>query len=210
MEPVTLCVMSLIIATTLTIVISGFKNIPPNHEGLLIVLGAYQRKMKPGTYFVLPLISRVVVMNLEPQKFCIPSNHYLTRDNHLIRFESNMTLRVTDSEKAYFEISDYKISNVLLCQEIIKSLLLDMDYKEIKNNLKKVGSHIKIVLSDTVVVWGIKIEELNVESVELVSQRANGIDQTSLLVLGAQLRDRITIETSKFGVKIDEVEFEII
>ena len=75
--------------------------------------------------------------------------------------------------------------------------------------MKKFGSQIKAVLSDTVGVWGIKIEEFNVGHTELVTKSTNRVNPIPLLKLGAQLRDRITLKTSKFGVVIQIVEFEL-
>jgi regulator of protease activity HflC (stomatin/prohibitin superfamily) len=162
-------VLGLITVVGVIIIIStGIKKVAEGEEGVYIILGTFIKILKPGTHFVAPVISTVIKMNMLEQTMDIPAEKIKTLDKKDIAIPMFMRLKIFDSEKAYFEIQDYKGAITLLLTETLKAWVMDMSHKEILQKKHFMESTFKSNLNKEIAIWGIKINEIIIGEIEEV------------------------------------------
>ena len=111
--------MLIIVIITISFALSSMTIIQPYEQGLLIVSGKFQKTIGPGFNIVTPIISKVVRIDLRVQTLEIPMRELRTRSGKT--FDKNVIVyfKVTDPEKAYFGVENYRNEVRAIAQKII-------------------------------------------------------------------------------------------
>jgi regulator of protease activity HflC (stomatin/prohibitin superfamily) len=112
----------------------GVVIVQPYEQGLQIRLGRYIGRMNPGFRWVIPLITQVVKLDLRTLVMDVPSQEVITKDNSPTNVDAIVYIRVVDPEKAYFEVSNYRMATVALAQTSLRGIIGDMELDEILYN----------------------------------------------------------------------------
>ncbi|HOI60956.1 MAG TPA: SPFH domain-containing protein, partial [Methanoculleus sp.] len=80
---------------------SGVVIVQPYEQGLQIRLGQYIGRMNPGFRWVIPLITRVIKLDLRTEVMDVPRQEVITKDNSPTNVDAIVYVRVIDPEKAY-------------------------------------------------------------------------------------------------------------
>lgn len=198
----------LIMIVIIMLVMGGIRIIQPYEEGLLIVLGNYRKKLQPGSHYVPAFISAVIKVDMRSLTIDLPSQEFVLGDDHIIALSPIVTLRVVDSEKAYFEVNNYKMGVLYLAQSILNSILTEVSFKEFKKNQDKLEAQIKSTLDQECKVWGIKIEKLKLGDFQLKGWGKKSKAEIETRKISLKLRDLMNDRTKKFGVRVEVIEFQ--
>ena len=117
----------LILIAIIIIALTGVRIVQPYEQGLWIVLGRYKGKLNPGFNWVYPLISQVVKLDLRTQVLDVPRQEVITKDNSPTNVDAIIYLRVVVPDKAFFEVTNYKVATIALAQTTLRSILGDME-----------------------------------------------------------------------------------
>ena len=196
-----------VIVFVLYLLLTSVVKILPYEEGLLIVLGAFKRKLGPGVNIVPPVISNVVRMDLRSQRFSTVVKNTSTKDHKIFDIDVGGSYKVVDPEKAYFEIMNYREGTETLIRSMVQAVAGDLTGRELAWKRRKIEENLKDKLNETVSLWGLEIEDIRLDNVEMLAAEKDGLRYTNKIELGIRIRERIHSETRKFGVAIENVEF---
>ena len=87
----------------------GVVIVQPYEQGLQIRLGQYVGRMNPGFRWIVPFVSEAIKLDLRTTVIDIPSQEVITKDNSPTNVDAIIYIRVIDPEKAYFEVSNYRL-----------------------------------------------------------------------------------------------------
>lgn len=113
------------------LLMSSVKLVQPFQIGLLFVSGNFKHKLIPGINLVPPLISKVKMIDLRLKPYVINTGVLKTFDNRDFYREVIVYAKVTDPEKAYFNIKDYKSEILAISERVIKKEVRKIKYMEI-------------------------------------------------------------------------------
>jgi len=150
------------------ILIGSIRIVSPWEQGLYIRLGTYMRKLDPGLRFVTPLVSDVVKLDLRTQVFDVPRQEVITKDNSPTNVDAIIYIKVIDPEKAYFEISNYRVATIALAQTTLRSTIGDMELDEVLYNRHTINLRLRDVLDEATDAWGVKVEAVEIREVDPV------------------------------------------
>jgi regulator of protease activity HflC (stomatin/prohibitin superfamily) len=109
----------------------GVVIIQPYEQGLQIRLGQYVGRMNPGFRWIVPFVSEAIKLDLRTTVIDIPSQEVITKDNSPTNVDAIIYIRVIDPEKAYFEVSNYRLATVALAQTSLRGIIGDMELDEV-------------------------------------------------------------------------------
>ena len=155
-----------IILVIVALLASGIRIIQPYEQGLWIVLGKYKGKLNPGLNWVYPLVSQVVKIDLRTQVLDVPRQEVITKDNSPVTVDAIIYIRVVDPEKAYFEVSNFKLATVALAQTTLRSVIGDMELDEILYNREAINAKLRDILDEATDKWGVRVEAVEIREVE--------------------------------------------
>ncbi len=146
----------------------GVVIIQPYEQGLQIRLGRYLGRMNPGFRWVIPLITNVVKLDLRTYVMDVPSQEVITKDNSPTNVDAIVYIRVIDPEKAFFEVSNYRMATVALAQTSLRGIIGDMELDEVLYNRDVINTKLRDILDRETDQWGVKVERVEIKEVDPV------------------------------------------
>lgn len=147
---------------------SGVVIVQPYEQGLQIRLGQYIGRMNPGFRWVIPLVTRVVKLDLRTEVMDVPRQEVITKDNSPTNVDAIVYVRVIDPEKAYFEVTNYRAATVALAQTSLRGIIGDMELDEILYNRDIINARLRDILDRETDAWGVKVERVEIKEVDPV------------------------------------------
>jgi len=157
-----------LIIVIVVIFASGVVIVQPYEQGLQIRLGQYIGRMNPGFRWVVPLITRVVKLDLRTEVMDVPRQEVITKDNSPTNVDAIVYVRVIDPEKAYFEVMNYRSATVALAQTSLRGIIGDMELDEVLYNRDIINARLRDILDRETDAWGVKVERVEIKEVDPV------------------------------------------
>ena len=148
----------------------GVVIIQPYEQGLHIRLGQYVGRMNPGFRWIIPFISEVIKLDLRTLVMDVPSQEVITKDNSPTNVDAIVYVRVIDPEKAFFEVSNYRLATVALAQTSLRGIIGDMELDEVLYNRDVINTKLRDILDRETDQWGVKVERVEIKEVDPVEQ----------------------------------------
>lgn len=161
---------SLIAIATLAIVgymVGSVKVINQGFEGIVERLGRYQRTLKPGLNFVVPLLDTVLVETTREQLLDIEPQSAITRDNVTIKVNAVLYWKILDVQKAYYSIENLEEALQSLVLTTLRSEIGQMDLRETVSSRNKINQALLKELDHATEPWGVKVIRVEVQEIKL-------------------------------------------
>ncbi len=172
----TLIVIFLILAVVM-IFSKGVVIVQPYEQGLQIRLGQFVGRMNPGFRWIIPFISEVIKLDLRTQVMDVPSQEVITKDNSPTNVDAIVYIRVIDPEKAYFEVSNYRVATIALAQTSLRGIIGDMELDEVLYNRDVINTKLRDILDRETDQWGVKVERVEIKEVDPVEAVKNAMTE---------------------------------
>jgi regulator of protease activity HflC (stomatin/prohibitin superfamily) len=157
-----------LLALAFFFLISAIKVLNEYERGVIFRLGRALGWAKgPGLIILIPLVDRLVKVNLQLVTFDVPSQDVITRDNVTVKVDAVVYFRVVDPSKAIIEVQDYLTATQRLAQTTLRSVCGQIDLDELLGEREKVNAHLAEILDKHTDPWGIKVALVEVKSIDL-------------------------------------------
>jgi regulator of protease activity HflC (stomatin/prohibitin superfamily) len=155
-----------LILVIVAIFAKGVVIVQPYEQGLQIRLGQYVGRMNPGFRWIVPFVSEAIKLDLRTHVIDIPSQEVITKDNSPTNVDAIIYIRVIDPEKAYFEVSNYRLATVALAQTSLRGIIGDMELDEVLYNRDVINTKLRDILDRETDQWGVKVERVEIKEVD--------------------------------------------
>jgi regulator of protease activity HflC (stomatin/prohibitin superfamily) len=137
-------------------------------RGVIFRLGRVLGGAKgPGLFFIIPIIDRMVKVNLQTFTLDIPPQEAITRDNVTLRVNAVAYFNVVEPVKSVVNIRDYLFGTSQIAQTTLRSIIGQIDLDELLINRDDVNARLQQVIDDLTNPWGVKVTLVEVKDVEL-------------------------------------------
>lgn len=151
----------------LFIALSGFRVVMQFEKGIVFTLGKYARTTEPGLNWIIPFFQTLSKIDMRIETVDIPKQEVITKDNIPVNINAVVYFKVKRPEDAVMKIADYVFAVVQLTQSALKDIVGTNDLDTILSERKRMGNEIKNIVDDATDKWGIDIESINVQEIEL-------------------------------------------
>jgi regulator of protease activity HflC (stomatin/prohibitin superfamily) len=155
-----------------TLMIAGYligsvRVIEEGDEGLVQRLGEYQRTLKPGLNFVVPLMDSVVVDTTREQLLDIPPQSAVTKDSVPIEIDVVVYWKIKDLYTAYYKVEDLEASLTNLVISVVRNEVGLLDLDETMSAMNKINQALKLELQAPADSWGVEVVRVDVQGVTM-------------------------------------------
>ncbi len=148
--------------------ISAVKILTEFERGVIFRLGRALKEAKgPGLIILIPVVDRMVKVNLQLVTYDVPSQDIITRDNVTVKVNAVVYFRVVDPVKAVIEVRDYYAATQLLAQTTLRSVCGQVELDDLLAEREKLNSQLADILDKQTEPWGIKVTLVEVRSIDL-------------------------------------------
>lgn len=149
------------------ILISAIKIVQEYERGVIFRLGRLQGAKGPGIILLIPIVDRMVKVDLRVVTLDIPSQEAITRDNVTVRVNAVAYYRVVDPSDAIVEVEDYNRATWQIAQTSLRSVLGQSDLDELLIHRDEINQKLQQIIDEQTEPWGIKVSIVEVKDVEL-------------------------------------------
>src|ERR687891_2800148 len=167
MSQATLYGIGIAVLLIVMIAISAIRIVKEYERGVIFRLGRVIGAKGPGLFFIIPIIDRMVKVNLQTFTNDIPSQDIITKDNVTVRVNAVSYFNVVDSIRATVAIQDYLFGTSQVAQTTLRSVIGQVHLDEVLVNRDDINRRLQQIIDDLTDPWGVKVTLVEVKDVEL-------------------------------------------
>ena len=159
----------------LLFLISAIKVAREYERGIVFRLGRLLPEPKgPGLFLLIPVVDRMVKVDLRTITLTIPPQEVITKDNVPVRVNAVCYFRIVDPKAAIVQIENFMVATSQIAQTTLRSVLGQHVLDELLSEREKINSILQGIIDESTAPWGIKVSIVEVKDVEIPSgmQRA--------------------------------------
>jgi regulator of protease activity HflC (stomatin/prohibitin superfamily) len=144
-------------------------------RGVIFRLGRLLPAPKgPGLFFLIPIVDRMVRVDLRTITLNVPPQEVITKDNVPARVNAVAYFRIVDPSAAVVQIENYLNATSQIAQTTLRSTLGKHSLDELLSEREKINAILQEIIDEQTAPWGIKVSIVEVKDVEIPSgmQRA--------------------------------------
>jgi len=136
-------------------------------RGVIFRLGKLYGTKGPGLIFLIPMVDRMVKMDLRVVTIDVARQEIMTRDNVPVTVDAVVYFRVIDPEAAVVRVENYLKATSLISQTTLRSVLGQAELDELLSQREKINLTLQEIIDRQTDPWGIKVTAVEVKDVVL-------------------------------------------
>jgi regulator of protease activity HflC (stomatin/prohibitin superfamily) len=136
-------------------------------RGVIFRLGKLLGTKGPGLIFLIPIVDRMVKMDLRVVTIDVPRQEVMTRDNVPATVDAVLYFRVVDPAEAVIKVENYLRATSMISQTTLRSVLGQAELDELLAQREKINLTLQEIIDRQTDPWGIKVTAVEVRDVSL-------------------------------------------
>jgi regulator of protease activity HflC (stomatin/prohibitin superfamily) len=146
---------------------SAIKIVQEYERGVIFRLGRLVGAKGPGLFFIIPVVDRMVKVDLRVVTLEIPPQEAITKDNVTVKVNAVAFFRVVDPSAAIVQVEDYRKATWQISQTTLRSVLGQSALDELLTHREGINQRLQQIIDEQTEPWGIKVSIVEVKDVEL-------------------------------------------
>jgi regulator of protease activity HflC (stomatin/prohibitin superfamily) len=156
-----------IIALAIMFLASAIKVLNEYERAVIFRLGRIRDVKGPGLIIIIPVIDKIVKVDMRTITMDVPPQDVITKDNVSIKVSAVVYFRVTEANAALVNVENYLYATSQLAQTTLRSVCGQMELDEILSEREKINMHLQGILDRSTEPWGIKVSLVEVKHIDL-------------------------------------------
>jgi regulator of protease activity HflC (stomatin/prohibitin superfamily) len=157
----------LIALLLLFLVISAVRILYEYQRGVIFTLGRFWKVKGPGLIIVVPMVQKMVRVDLRTIVLDVPTQDVISRDNVSVKVNAVVYYRVMDPQRAIIQVEDFRMATSQLSQTTLRSILGQHDLDAMLAERDRLNASLQKVLDEQTDAWGIKVSNVEIKQVDL-------------------------------------------
>ena len=137
-------------------------------RGIVFRLGRLLPNPKgPGLFILIPIVDRMVRVDLRTVTLNIPPQEVITKDNVPVRVNGVAYFRIVDPKSAIVQVENYMSATSQIAQTTLRSVLGQHSLDELLSEREKINSILQGIIDEQTAPWGIKVSIVELKDVEI-------------------------------------------
>src|SRR6266849_3996652 len=163
-----LVILAVVLFLLVLFLISAIKVAREYERGIVFRLGRLFPEPKgPGLFILIPIIDRMVRVDLRTITLQIPPQEVITKDNVPVRVNAVAYFRIVDPKAAIVQIENYMVATSQIAQTTLRSVLGQHSLDELLSEREKINAILQGIIDEATAPWGIKVSIVEVKDVEI-------------------------------------------
>jgi regulator of protease activity HflC (stomatin/prohibitin superfamily) len=161
-------VSSLIALVIAFVILAQAIKIVREYERVVIFrLGRFSGVKGPGIFFIIPVIDRVILLDLRVFTIDVAKQVVITKDNVSVEVDAVIYYRVVDPSRAVIQVENYKLATSLLAQTTLRDVLGQIELDDLLSKRDELNKKLQEILDRHTDPWGIKVTAVTLRDVAL-------------------------------------------
>jgi regulator of protease activity HflC (stomatin/prohibitin superfamily) len=121
----------------------------------------------PGLFLLIPIVDRMVRVDLRTITLNIPPQEVITKDNVPARVNAVAYFRIVDPKAAIVNVENFMVATSQIAQTTLRSVLGQHLLDELLSERDKINAILQEIIDEATAPWGIKVSIVEVKDVEI-------------------------------------------
>jgi regulator of protease activity HflC (stomatin/prohibitin superfamily) len=161
-------VLAVVVFLLVLFLIAALKVIREYERAIVFRLGRlYPDPKGPGLFFLIPVVDRMVKVDLRTITLNIPPQEVITKDNVPVRVNAVAYFRIVDPKAAIVQVENFMVATSQIAQTTLRSVLGQHVLDELLSEREKINAILQEIIDEATGPWGIKVSIVEVKDVEI-------------------------------------------
>jgi regulator of protease activity HflC (stomatin/prohibitin superfamily) len=158
---VVLCVLGAIVLPQMIRILREYE------RGVIFRLGKLLGAKGPGLILLIPIVDRMVKIDLRVITIEVPKQEVMTRDNVPATVDAVIYFRVVDPQSAVVKVENFLKASSLIAQTTLRSVLGQSQLDELLAQRDKINQQLQEIIDKHTEPWGVKVTSVEIRDVVL-------------------------------------------
>jgi regulator of protease activity HflC (stomatin/prohibitin superfamily) len=164
---VALAIIAVAVFFAVILLASALRVLREYERGVIFRLGRLIAQKGPGLIFLIPIIDRMVRVDLRTVTLQIPPQEVITRDNVTARVTAVAYFRVIDPNRAITEVENFLSAVTQIAQTTLRSVLGTAELDTLLSERERLNVDLQKIIDDQTEPWGVKVTTVEIKDVEI-------------------------------------------
>ena len=161
-------VLAIIVFFLVLYAIAAIKVLREYERGIVFRLGRlFPQPKGPGLIFLIPIVDRMVRVDLRTITLNIPPQEVITKDNVPVRVNAVAYFRIVEPKQAIVQVENFMVATSQIAQTTLRSVLGQHQLDELLSEREKINTILQEIIDEATAPWGIKVSIVEVKDVEI-------------------------------------------
>jgi len=172
---VVVVIVVLLIVFLAIVLASGVRILREYERGVIFRLGRLIAQKGPGLIFLIPIVDRMVRIDLRTVTLTVPPQEVISKDNVTVRVTAVAYFRVIDPNKAVTEVENFLLATSQIGQTTLRSVLGKAELDSLLSERERLNVELQQIIDEQTEPWGVKVTTVEVKDVELPADMQRAI-----------------------------------
>lgn len=136
-------------------------------RGVIFRLGRLVGTRGPGLFLLIPIIEKMVRVDLRVITLDVPAQDVITRDNIPIKIDAVLYFRISDPVDSVVEVENFMQATSQIAQTSLRGVAGEAAFDEILAERDKINTKLHTIIDAATDPWGIKVTAVEIKHVEI-------------------------------------------
>jgi regulator of protease activity HflC (stomatin/prohibitin superfamily) len=166
---------SIVIALVVLFLASAIKIVREYERGVIFRLGRLIGAKGPGLFLIIPIVDKMVKVDLRTITLDVPPQEVITRDNVPASVNAVVYFRVIEPQAAVVEVFDFVEATRQISMTTLRSILGKAELDEILSEREKLNRELQTIIDEHTDPWGIKVITVEIKDVKIPTDMQRAI-----------------------------------
>jgi regulator of protease activity HflC (stomatin/prohibitin superfamily) len=159
--------MVILVVAALFILTNAIRVLKEYERAVVFRLGRAIGAKGPGIIFLIPLVDRMIKVDLRTITLDVPPQDVITRDNVSMKVNAVIYFRVIDPMRAIIAVEKYLYATSQLAQVTLRTVLGEVELDDLLAKRENINERLQTILDHETEAWGIKVSSVQVKHIDL-------------------------------------------
>src|SRR3989338_1467546 len=160
----------IIIVLTGLIFFFGIRIVRPTHRAIIERFGKYNRFIDPGFSWIIPIIDKLIKVNITEQMVDAMPQEIITNDNLNATVDAQVYFKVRDDEQSVknsqYNVANYQLQIVNLARTTLRNIIGTLTLRTANSERNKINEELLRVLGKETHNWGMEIVRTELKQID--------------------------------------------
>ncbi|MCK4574697.1 MAG: slipin family protein, partial [candidate division Zixibacteria bacterium] len=141
-------VVTVIVVFAFLILVNAIKILKEYERGVIFRLGRLIGAKGPGLIILIPIVDKIVRVDLRVITYDVPAQDVITKDNVSVKVNAVLYFQVLDPNKAIVSVANFFEATSQIAQTTLRSVLGNVELDDLLINRDKINSQLQHIIDD--------------------------------------------------------------
>ncbi|MCL2475291.1 MAG: SPFH/Band 7/PHB domain protein [Chloroflexi bacterium] len=161
-----LYIVLIVIAMLILFLLTGIRIVRPTHQGLIERFGKYQRTTNAGFNYIIPVVDRMVYVNITEQMVDVARQTVITKDKLNAEVDALVYYQIVDAKASAYNVDNHRIQLTSLARTTLRAVIGKMTLTEANENRNEINAQVEGILGKETKSYGVNVLRVEIQSID--------------------------------------------